>query len=457
LLSIHGGTIARIGRIQPEPKSFQPALDRGDPSIARLSLLLSLLQNALWAVPMALVAAAVVSAAVAVNIQIEPGDDPVWWLYSGDADTASGFLANLLTAMITLATLAISITMVVLTLAAQSLGPRLIPLFMADTRTKLALGLFIGTVAYLLIVLRSVVGLSDRAPNLAISIGTLLVLISVVVLLLFVHHLARSIVANTIVERVGETLDATARALLPKTDASSGAPMPDGEASGASFSTAAGGYIQAIEHDAIVTAASKADGTVTLRFRPGHFVLKAEALGGVSPPQALDDALRATLTDAIVLGAEPTSSQDIEYAIRQLVEIALRALSTGVNDPSTAQAVIDRMAASLALIVELGAPRTTWADGDGVARLVVPATDFRGILDAAFNQIRQAGATQPAILIQLIARLGQLLAHAGPSQAKAIVAHIELVRQTGRRGIADEADRDALEERIAEALQPRTG
>ena len=115
--------------------------------------------------------------------------------------------------------LVISITMVVLTLAAQSLGPRLIPIFMGDTRTKLTLGIFIGTATYLLIVLRTVAAGSDNVPQLAVTLGTSLVLASVIILLFFVHHLARSIVANTIIARVGTTLNKYAATLLPaKTD-----------------------------------------------------------------------------------------------------------------------------------------------------------------------------------------------------------------------------------------------
>ena len=148
-------------------------------------------RSSLWALPLLMVAAAGIAAFLAVQLPVRQGDDPVWFLYSGDAEDAPQFLSNLVTAMITMATLVISITMVVLTLAAQQLGPRLIRKFMADRRTQVTLGLFVATVVYLLLVLRSTSGATDSVPNLAVAGGTALVLLCLGAVLVFVHHLAR--------------------------------------------------------------------------------------------------------------------------------------------------------------------------------------------------------------------------------------------------------------------------
>ncbi len=377
---------------------------------------------------------------------------PVWWLYSGDATAASTLLANLLTATITMATLAISITMVVLTLAAQSLGPRLIPIFMSDARTKLTLGLFIGTVAYLLIVLRTVVADSDSVPQLAVTLGTTLVLASVILLLFFVHHLARAIVADTVIARVGAMLDQQAQSLLPGADPdSAGDPAAEERGGGAPIVARRGGYIQFVDHGAIVrAAAAKADAVVILAFRSGQFVVPGETVAHVEPRSAAGE-LEDTIRDALTLGDERTAVQDIEYSVRQLVEIAVRALSPGINDPNTACSVIDRLALSIAAAMARGALPTVHRDKDGTARLIAPTTDFDGILDTAFHQIRQAGASHPAVLICLADRLGQLLARARPDQTGTLLRHLNLVQATGTRAIPDLADRLVLDERIAAA------
>jgi uncharacterized membrane protein len=135
--------------------------------LPRLLTLLHDLRSSLWALPLLMVIVAAVAAILAVHIPVREGTDPVWFLYSGSAEEAPQFLSNLVTAMITMATLVVSITMVVLTLAAQQLGPRLIRSFMADRRTQMTLGLFVATVVYLLLVLRSVYGGTESVPNLA--------------------------------------------------------------------------------------------------------------------------------------------------------------------------------------------------------------------------------------------------------------------------------------------------
>jgi len=163
--------------------------------------------------------------------------------------------------------------------------------------------------------------------------------------------------------------------------------------------------------------------------------------------------LEESITEAIVIGASRTPIQDIEYPIRQLVEIALRALSPGVNDPFTAIAVIDRLAGSIATIMTRGEPQSVWQDENDVVRMLLPTASFDGILDAAFNQIRQAGAGQPAILICLVDRLDQLLGQANERQAKPIMRHIERTRATVEESVRDDSDRTACLTRADEAAR----
>ncbi len=423
---------------------------------ARLLMIWDGVRNSLWALPIAVVAVAIALVVAVLQLHLSP-DGGVWWLYGGGTTRASSLLGSLLTAMITTATLAISITMVVLTLAAQSLGPRLIPIFMGDTRTKVTLGTLIGTVAYLLIVLRTVAGSDDQAvPQLAVTLGTMLVLASMVLLLLFVHHLARSIVADTIIGRVGATLDSYSASLLPERRRPALAAEPGladlAAGQGAPIAAAASGYVQVIDHDALIDAARRRAAVIALSHRPGQFALVGDTLARVQPPSAADDDLTTMIRKAIVQGHTRTAVQDLEYSIRQLVEIALRALSPGVNDPHTALSVIDRLAASFAAIMRRGEPEPLRRDGDGTIRLLQPVTDFAGLLDAAFNEIRQAGAAQPAILIRLADRLGQLLVHADDARSEAIRHHLQRVHTGARETIPNADDRDDFEARIADAL-----
>lgn len=418
--------------------------------IPRLMTLWEQIRASLWAVPAAMIFAAVMSAILAARVQIGEGNDPVWFLYSGNAKNAPNFLSNLVTAMITLATLAISITMVVLALAAQQLGPRLIRIFMSDLRTQAMLGLFISTVIYLLLVLRTVYGPSDLVPNLAVTIGTGLVLLSIIVLLLFVHHLARSIIADTIIAKVGADLDANAARLLPERDRQAEQKSDEiGNGPQAAIRVSSAGYIQAIDQKNLVDAACKAGCVIKLDVRAGHHVLPGVVIGQVAPAAALTPELSQKIESSLLTGPERTPVQDLEFSIRQMVEVAVRALSPGVNDPYTALIAIDRLALSLALIMRRSPPQTRWCDGDDNVRLILPASTFTGILDASFDLIRQYGSDSVSVLIRLAERLSELQSLANPEQARDISHHLEMVLNAGCRMIKEKSDLNAFKERFA--------
>ena len=424
---------------------------------ARLMAFWSYIKESLWALPLGMVVAAVVLAVVAGDVELIGGTS-TWWIYGGTSENAADFLSSMLSSMINMATLAISITMVVLTLAAQQLGPRLIANFMSDRRTQVALGLFMGTAVYLLLVLRIVQGRGlDVVPNIAVTIGTGLVLASVVALVLFVHHLARSIVSDTMIERVGATLDSAIAQYLPdprEKDPLAGTPLA--QHTGTPLRSASGGYVQVINYEKLLAAAIAADAVIELAIRPGHHVLEHGIYGWVAPSSALSEELCQEIEYSVLIGNERTVVQDVEFSVRQLVEIGLRALSPGVNDPYTALAVIDRLALSLSQVLERGPPQQVWRDDEGHVRVAGPASDFEGILDAAFTQIRQSGEPHAAILIRLAEKVGQLGTQAqlpaqsetDPTHRNALLAQLDLIMAAGRRGLPEQADQRVLEKRV---------
>jgi len=420
----------------------------------RLLALWERIRASLWALPVTMVALAVIVAVVVLKIRLDIGNNPVWFLYSGAAKDVPAFLSSLVSSMITMATLVISITMVVLTLAAQQLGPRLIQSFMADWRTQAVIGLFTATVVYLLLIMRAANNDSDSTPNLAITLGTALVLLSVVTLPVFVHHLARSIIADVMIERVGVALDNAIQSFLPEDDPKVFEARPASlRDSGAPICLDHGGYIAAIDFSELVSAACEADATIELAYRAGHHVVAGCELGWVSPPAALTDDMRQALREGILFGTVRTPVQDLEFSIRQLVEIALRALSPGVNDPYTALASIDRLGLSLPEIMRRGPAQSVWKDPDGKVRIIAPASTFAGIVDAAFNEIRQIGASQPAILIRLAEKFGQLAEIGSSEQRQVFRTHLHLVMDAGRRTIKDDYDLTTLERRVNSALE----
>lgn len=415
------------------------------------------IRASLWALPVTAVLGATILAIGAAQIRISNTGNPAWYLFSGDAGDVSNFLANLTSAVMTLATLVISITMVVLTLAAQQLGPRLIASFMSDQRTQMALALFVGTAAYLLILLRITSGQVEGVPNIALTLASILVGLNVIMLPVFVHHLARSIVADNVVQRVGAALDHAIRDSLPEHCNDGPDPelyqVQDGDEV---VRLPNGGYVQVVDIDRLVEAAAENNALILLHYRAGQHVLPGSIGAWVRSTEPLSERLTRTICEAVLFGHERTPVQDLEFWMRQLVEVGVRALSPGQNDPYTAIAAIDRIAMSLRLMMDRAPARPVRRDDGGTARLVMPVSTFEGLLNAAFDQFRQYGAAHPAVVIRVAEKLAQLWRFANDEQRPAIEKHLALVLEAGRREIVAASDREDLERHVAAALDERS-
>lgn len=428
---------------------------------ARLEIAWEQLKTSLWFVPATLSVGAVLLAFVALYVDTSAlirATPALWWLHSGDATDASDLMSTLLSSLITMTALAISITMVVLTLAANTLGPRLIRSFMGDRRTQLVLGLFIATIVYLLLVLRTISdGMPDEAvPHLGVSIGSGLALTCIFVLLFFVNHLARSIVADVVVQRLGDDLDRAIERLLPQGATPAGKPGRDAGALGApaEYRLAEAGYVRAIDGASLIGLAKRLGARIEVEFRPGSHLVPGSASAFVHPSHALTPELESAIAAAVVVGVERTPTQDLDFVVRHLVEIALRALSPGINDPFTAIAVIDRLALSIASIIERGLPSGEHRDDDQVVRLTIQAATLDGFLATAFDQIRQAGESKPDILIRLLDVTEALLKTTRQASYRlSLLRHAEVVVGCARRNIADPHDLAVVEGRIERSIR----
>jgi uncharacterized membrane protein len=411
--------------------------------MARLLALWHWMRAGLWFVPtiFAIAAAGLAWAMLTVNFSFS---STAWWIHSGNARDASSLLQTLLSSMITMTTLAVSITMIVLTLAAGQLGPRLIPNFIDDQRTQVPLGFLVATIVYLLLILRTLHDeiADDAVPHVAVTVGTMLVLVSLGLLLFFVHHLSRSIVSDHIIAEVGRDLDRAIRQMLPepKPEADTGDSGSRGHDDYAEMTIDRSGYIEAIDHNRLVACARQQDARIELLYRAGHHVLANSVIARVAPSQAADQ-VAPVLLDSILTGDQRTPIQDLEFSIRQLVEIALRALSPGIQDPYTAIAVIDRLGTAFATVILRGPARQVFKDDDGHERLIVSTERFGDMLDVAFHQIRQASESNPAVLIRAKVTLVRLRQLAQTSeQQRELQRHLDLLLAAARRGIRDPSD-----------------
>lgn len=431
--------------------------------------LLTRMRASLWLIPAAMCAAMLGLAYALVFSPIEfPGlnAEKYWWLFAGDAATARDLVATILSGTITMTSLVVSITMVVLSLASNQLGPRLIDNFLRDRQIQIVLGLFTGTVFYCLFVLRSIneeLG-ADYVPHIAITTATVLAMLCLLALLFYVHKIARSIVADTVVSQVAESLESAILREARNRPSDGHAPSHGQYALSTPLSLDESGYVQVIEFDRLADLAARENLIIDVRVRPGHFVLRrSQALTVLSDATVSKDVQRA-IRRSFTVGQDRTPTQDLEYSVRQLVEIAVRALSPGINDPFTAVAVINRLAGALELAALNAAPMRYYTDDTGKLRVLAIPSELPDLFDTALNQIRQAAHQTPAVLIQLARACGQLASVLPDAESRdALQGHLQKISCAGQHHIDDTADRSdfisavATAQRILRERQSRCG
>jgi len=386
------------------------------------------------------------------------------WIYSGGAEGASKLLGTVAGSMIAIAGTVFSMTLVALSLASSQLGPRLLRNFMRDTTNQVVLGTFVATFLYCLLVLRTIRRADEVAfvPHLAVTIGLLMAMVSIGVLIYYIHHVSVSIQADQVVARVGREIEAGIDKLFPgplgkaESEVSASRCKTDWPAAFEREARPVGapedGYLQLVDADALMALAKEDDLLLRLERRPGHYLVKGRAMVMVWPGDRLNDDLVERMHAAFVLGDQRTAGQDVEFSFQQLVEIAVRALSTGINDPNTAIACVDRLGSGLCRLAQRDLPSAHRFDNDGRLRLVAPGSSFAGIVDTAFNQIRQCARSNPAVNIRVLEAIAQIAAHVKRTpHAACLQFHAEMVVRGARDAVFEANDLRAVEAAFAVA------
>lgn len=414
------------------------------------------LRSSFWFVPaiMACLAAVLAISAVELDRAIAGG----WlqrldWIYSGGAEGASLLLGTVAGSMIAIAGTVFSMTLVALSLASSQLGPRLLRNFMRDTANQVVLGTFVATFVYCLLVLRTIRRTDEAAfvPHLSVSIGLLLAIISIGVLIYFIHHVSVSIQADEVVARVGRELAAGIDRLFPGRLGKPGSEVSEPPSEGdlpAAFASEArpvgaleDGYLQLIDADALMALAAEEDLLLRLERRPGHYLVKGRPMVMVWPGDRVTETLVDKMNAAFVLGNQRTVTQDVEFSFQQLVEIAVRALSPGINDPFTAIACVDRLGSALCRLARRDRPSAFRFDPHGRLRLVAPGPTFAGIVDTAFNQIRQCARSNPAVAIRMLDAIAQIAHHVQSApDAACLQRHVGMIIRGAREAVSEPDD-----------------
>jgi uncharacterized membrane protein len=410
------------------------------------------LRTNLWVVPMIEVVAAVVLYAGTHVIDRAAFEHRVTlpsWIIFGSADAARQILTTLAASVITVVGVVFSITIVTLTLASTQFGPRMLRNFIRDRGTQLTLGTFVATFVYASLVLISIGpggGANTFVPHLSISTSVALVTLSMGVLIYFIHHIATSIQLPYVIAGIARDLSRAieSAAALDREAAENGPSvaelltrMADG---GAAVPAPTSGYLQFIRHDSLTALAAEQGAVIRLHRRPGQFVVRDYPMATVWPADAAN-AVQTALRHAHVCGPTRTLAQDLSFAVDQLVEIALRALSPAVNDTFTALTCIDWLGAGLSQITMSWQPRRVLRDSNGYVRVITADVRYSSLIERAFEKIRQASRGMPAVMIRQLEALTKIAERATtPDQRSVLLAQAQMIHRSTLASVPEPQD-----------------
>jgi len=419
------------------------------------------IRSSFWFIPAAIVLGAVVLATVliAVDATVDLNFVERWPLFFGaGAAGARGLLATVAGSMVTVAGVVFSITLVALSLTSSQYTSRVIRIFMRDRLNQVVLGVFVGIFAYCLVVLRAIRGDDEGGfvPSLAVVAGLILAFVGIAFLVHFIHHIALSIQASSIIAVTARETIAAVDHLFPKELGEDG----DEEADGSRWMSLANqpwsdvparktGYIEIVDAGALLDVARERGTILRMERGIGQFVIEGAPLASVVDPGGLDDETTAEINAAYVISRQRTVETDAGFGIRQIVDIAMKALSPGINDTTTAVMCVDYLAA---ILVRLAARRIAVSPrlDRGKLRVIARGPSFESLVAEAFDQIRQNAAGNVAIMSRMLGALQTIASlTASPSRRRVLREHVQWIAELAERTIEPPHDRARVESRLA--------
>lgn len=435
-------------------------------------------RSSYWFVPSLMVASA-----IGLAFGLDPLDHLVTaradnlpdWLTLPGADNARVVLSTVAGSMITVAGVSFSVLVVAFSLAASQLGPRLLVTFMRDTGNQVVLGTFVSTFVYCLLVLRGIrsSGPGDEGwvPPVSTAFAVLLALASLGVLIYFFQHASTLIQAGHVVRTAGEQLVQEVERAFPADGGGEDEPLDEppapkparlaaiSDGSWRVLEAEGSGYLAPVAAAALLEVARRHDLEIEVTAMAGEFVAAGSPLARWSAAEAADDGPAGdghvgSLRDLFLLSGQRGTAEDLQLAVDRLVEIALRAVSPGINDPFTALECIDRLAAGLALAASRPPPSRRHRDAEGRWRLTLTTPTVAGLVDSAFGPIRHYGGDDLSILLRLLEALTLIgIRGGGPGLAATLGRHLEAIRRRALGSLTEPWERERLEAWYAAAAE----
>jgi uncharacterized membrane protein len=417
------------------------------------------LRDSLWVLPSLTVLVSVGTAALVVEIDGHLPEAVRDLTFGGTPEGARAILSELAGATFTVTGVVFSLTIVALQMASSQFTPRLLRTFLRDRRTQWVLSGMLGSGVFDVAVLRTVrSGEGDAViefvPQLAVSLALVYALGAVALLVYFLHHLTRHMRVDVIMHDIrGETLTQLQRLrrdreALPDLDA----PAPPSAA--VPILAKLPGYLQTVDVQALSRAAERFDVVVRLRPTMGAWVSRGTTVAWVwgvdgDAPAADPGEVASAVHGGLHLGSDRTESDDLAFGLRQIADIAIRALSPGVNDPTTAVQALGQLSAILVELADHPLGADSVEDERGRIRASVPRADFGQHLDLAIAQIRDYGAGEPAVLVAICELLTDVAERVADTADRSACVRDQLDRTRRASQVVD----PVAERRVANAVR----
>lgn len=396
------------------------------------------LRSSLWFLPTLVVVGSFAAALLLIETEGWLGAEVAsQWprVLGASADGSREMLSAIATSMITVAGVVFSVTIVALSLTSTQYSPRVLRTFMRDRPTQLVLGVFVGIFAYCLVVLRTIrAGENEFIPSIAVLAGMGYAIGGIAFLIFFIHHVAQSIQASSIVSRIHDDTAEAINHLYPEelgdpapNDLPSFDPLPS---QWTPLYSRVNGYVTAVDGDSVVEFAVHTGRIVRLAHAIGDFVVEGTVLVQLSGDQAVPEADASRLHACVTVERQRTVEQDAAFGLQQLVDVAVKALSPGINDPTTACMCIDQLAALLTRIACRRIPASRRI-AHGRLRVIAPAPGFSELLALVFEPVVRHARRDLQVLVRVLEAIDTIQGVTrNPARRSALAA---VARDVGRQ------------------------
>ena len=374
---------------------------------------------------------------------------------AGTAVEMRAAMLNIAGTVLATAGVVFSLLTLPLSTVASQFGSRLLRIFMRDRTTQLVLGMFVATFTYCLTTAMSIPNVQTQtgAPQITVTFGLFMMLLTFASLIILIQHISTMLQAPNIVAAAGSDLldvvgvDSSEEAgenqqqIEPETQAtddlveSKAYPLRVNEM----------GYVQFVDPEIILNLAREKDLVIRLMRKPGQFIRLGEIVALVWPAAVVNEQLAKHLRRGIQIGNQRTPTQDVEYAINQLVEISVRAMSPAINDPFTAMTCLDYLADGLAKYARSGESSPDYYDKEGRLRLVFEPANLEDLLGSAFNMLRHASCDNASVLLAMLDAIDDIGQETkSPEARQELLRHVHLVQAESQAGALIEADKELI-------------